>query len=93
MGLQAKTGSSDTSPVAVLGSGVEPSQRLGFHVRDARRRWPWGGDTLCPVSPRGEALFRCARPSGVPRGPATSTGSLASTQMSIFCILGQSVEI
>ena len=23
-------------------------------------------------------LFRCARPSGVPRGPATSTGSLAS---------------
>ena len=23
------------------------------------------------------ALFRCARPSGVPRGPATSTGSLA----------------
>ena len=28
--------------------------------------------------PRGEALFRCARPSGVPRGPATSTGSLAS---------------
>ena len=27
---------------------------------------------------RGEALFRCARPSGVPRGPATSTGSLAS---------------
>ena len=23
--------------------------------------------------PRGEALFRCARPSGVPRGPATST--------------------
>ena len=49
LGLQAKTGSSDTSPVAVLGSGVEPSQRLGFHVRDARRRWPWGGDTLCPV--------------------------------------------
>ena len=30
------------------------------------------------ASPRGEALFRCARPSGVPRGPATSTGSLAS---------------
>ena len=26
---------------------------------------------------RGEALFRCARPSRVPRGPATSTGSLA----------------
>ena len=25
-----------------------------------------------------KALFRCARPSGVPRGPATSTGSLAS---------------
>ena len=25
-----------------------------------------------------EALFRCARPSGVPRGPATATGSLAS---------------
>ena len=23
--------------------------------------------------PRGEALFRCARPSGVPRGPAAST--------------------
>ena len=23
-----------------------------------------------PASPRGEALFRCARPSGVPRGPA-----------------------
>ena len=31
-----------------------------------------------PSSPRGEAIFRCARPSGVPRGPATSTGSLAS---------------
>ena len=31
-----------------------------------------------PASPRGEALFRCARPSGVPRGPANSTGSLAS---------------
>ena len=30
------------------------------------------------ASPRGEALFRRARPSGVPRGPATSTGSLAS---------------
>ena len=30
------------------------------------------------ASPRGEALFRCARPSGVPTGPATSTGSLAS---------------
>ena len=29
-------------------------------------------------SSTGEALFRCARPSGVPRGPATSTGSLAS---------------
>ena len=29
-------------------------------------------------SPRGEALFRFARPSRVPRGPATSTGSLAS---------------
>ena len=28
--------------------------------------------------PRGEALLRCARPSGVPSGPATSTGSLAS---------------
>ena len=31
-----------------------------------------------PASPRGEALFRCARPSGIPRGPANSTGSLAS---------------
>ena len=29
-----------------------------------------------PASPRGEALFRCATPCGVPRGPATSTGSL-----------------
>ena len=28
------------------------------------------------TTPRGEALFRCARPSGVPRGPANSTGSL-----------------
>ena len=28
-----------------------------------------------PAFPRGEALFSCARPSGVPRGPATSTGS------------------
>ena len=24
-----------------------------------------------PASPRGEDLFRCARPSGVPRGPAS----------------------
>ena len=31
-----------------------------------------------PASPRGEALFRCARPSGVPRGPATSTGGFGS---------------
>ena len=31
-----------------------------------------------PGRPRGEALFRCARPSGVPRGPAASTGSLTS---------------
>ena len=31
-----------------------------------------------PASLRGEALFRCRRPSGIPRGPATSTGSLAS---------------
>ena len=31
-----------------------------------------------PASTQDEALFRCARPSGVPRGPATSTGSLAS---------------
>ena len=29
-----------------------------------------------PASPRGEALFRCARPSRVPRGPATYTLSL-----------------
>ena len=28
-----------------------------------------------PASPRGEALFRCARPSGVPRGPATAQGA------------------
>ena len=28
-------------------------------------------------------VFRCARPSGVPRGPATSTGSLAS--QSLLC--------
>ena len=34
---------------------------------------------------RGEALFRCARPSGVPRGPATSTGSLASQRHPGLC--------
>ena len=28
------------------------------------------GVTEVPASPRGEALFRCARPSGVPRGPS-----------------------
>ena len=44
--------------------------------------WPWPGEV--PASPRGEALFRCARPSGVPRGPATSTGSLASLNDRIF---------
>ena len=38
----------------------------------------WAGGFSWDASPRGEALFRCARPSGVPRGPATSTGSLAS---------------
>ena len=32
----------------------------------------------------GLALFRCARPSGVPRGPATSTGSLASQRHVVF---------
>ena len=31
-----------------------------------------------PASPLGEALFRCARPSGVPRGPDNSTGSVTS---------------
>ena len=29
-----------------------------------------------PASPRDEALFRCAKPSGVLRGPANSTASL-----------------
>ena len=42
-------------------------------ITRARGKSLWG-----PASPRGEALYRCARPSGVPRGPATSTGSLAS---------------
>ena len=31
-----------------------------------------------PASPRDEAPFHYTKPSGVPRGPATSTGSLAS---------------
>ena len=44
-----------------------------------------------------EALFRCARPSGVPRGPATSTGSLASQrhpqhEMRPSCIIPHPVE-
>ena len=33
-----------------------------------------------PASPRGEALFRCARPSGVPRGPAAT-----ATPVSLSC--------
>ena len=31
-----------------------------------------------PASPRDEALFHCANPSGVPRDPANSTASLTS---------------
>ena len=52
---------------------IPPSIRVFSNESTLRMRWPkyWS-------SPRGEALFRCARPSGVPRGPATSTGSLAS---------------
>ena len=34
----------------------------------------WRRQARGEMAPRGEALFRCARPSGVPRGPATSTG-------------------
>ena len=41
-----------------------------------------------PASPRGEALFRCARPSGVPRGPAPSTGSLASQRHPVLSSTG-----
>ena len=52
------------SPVTTLGT---------LHTESEMERKP-----EVPASPRGEALFRCARPSGVPRGPATSTGSLAS---------------
>ena len=36
---------------------------------------------------RGEALVRCARPSGVPRGPATSTGSPTPRAYSNSCPL------
>ena len=37
-----------------------------------------------PLPDHAGALFRCARPSGVPRGPATSTGSLASQRHPAF---------
>ena len=38
-----------------------------------RRRWH-PTPVLLPGKSHGRALFRCARPSGVPRGPAASTG-------------------
>ena len=48
----------------------------GWHMRFSLGRV----GAIQDASPRGEALFRCARPSGVPRGPATSTGSLKGVQ-------------
>ena len=57
-----------------LGEGVSGQLKLqlskGRGDGSQGLAWAWRG--------RDEALFRCARPSGVPRGPATSTGSLAS---------------
>ena len=39
------------------------------------------------ASPRGEALFRCARPIGVPRGPSNSSVSLTSQRLCSLCLL------
>ena len=47
------------------------------------------GKPEVPASPRGEALFRCARPSGVPRGPAPSTGSLGEKTLMLGRIEGR----
>ena len=60
------------------GQGLRP---LG--LQPARLLCPWdssgkntgAGCHFYPASPRGEALFRCARPSGVPRGPALRSES------------------
>ena len=66
---------------AVTGSlGGERRTHMGPHLRSPLA--PATGSHPA-ASPRGEALFRCARPSGVPRGPATSTGSLASQRHAI----------
>ena len=63
--------------------GSLPQTRRGMTLQSQLCRDPEVGAEMerkpeVPASPRGEALFRCARPSGVPRGPANSTGSLAS---------------
>ena len=47
-------------------------------LRTGAQRMPRKGWAKVEEGGQWWALFRCARPSGVPRGPATSTGSLAS---------------
>ena len=58
--------------------GAAGSVPLSLQEGTPEEGLPWAWCRANGRSTRGEALFRCARPSGVPRGPATSTGSLAS---------------
>ena len=54
-----------------LGEGRKNSQIWVLRSESETKRKP-----QVPASPRGEALFRCSRPSGVPRGPASSKATL-----------------
>ena len=53
---------SSIEPNSVVSREAPPNTTVSLNSQRLREK---------PASPRGEALFRCARPSGVPRGPAT----------------------
>ena len=73
LGLRGKAGGG--ARVTAGQKKPHPGLCLGPNVPLKGRQGSQGG---VPDSPGASLLFRCARPSGVPRGPATSTGSLAS---------------
>ena len=57
------------------GARRDPGVHRALGAQASQDLWGARGS---PASPRGEALFRCAEPSRVPRGPANYTASLTS---------------
>ena len=53
-------------------------QRSAFFTVQLSHPYMTTGKTIALTRRTFEALFHCAKPCGVPRGPANSTGSLAS---------------